>query len=1332
MKRSFKLKYETILYILITLLTTTLSENTKIIITETFQNNSANYFFFQNNDGTIYIAKQAIQSENRQIFSFNPNNNLVENLPSETDPPYLLEKFLWKSKNNEHILIYQTNVQGFIKIKGNNFDIITSLENTMGMNIYDMKFVEINNESGLIVINDISNPNTVLCYISSLSKTNNLFTSPSNFQCEIAFDNIIICFLTENNRLKYFFITNSNDVISNSFMDTEIDIIDKSLLFYTDKTTDNMNHIICYTEQNSFFGCYTISIDIEQFKVDWENKSKIYSNTLIQPTYSLKSISLLDSVAFISYLYNNVGFNIVLLNDVSQQNSELKYHLFSIDDTYTYLDHIVVDGILFILYHDQSVVYIQSFYSFENIYQKGETNTQSIPTFYVPNYISNEQSVNLISLPVEIQDQFTIDGFNIPTVGNYSVLYYYESNDYHYYFKNILNIIPRNCLTTDSTGLMCEICKENYILSEDGNCIDPNDVPDGYYYEPEKGMFYKCAEHCRRCELDSLGMNICTSCNETFILYNNYCVSNCPANVYYSYDLKSCFDNCPDDYITVIYTNNTIVCYSYIEEISNDLPKSEELIEKFELNTTDEQQQIILSTVQNIINNTNNLTNFTSEIYIFQEYFEKIKTISNHNEFIIEEKFVNDIQTIVEKLMSNFNTTLNDFYNYQTTNLLLFKEFNTFITNTNLILTNNSFIKMQSFFRDLLTLLQTKNIPNNSFISAASQSLNSFIQLSIDNNQIHHETNTTFNITLFNESETYQYENSLIINKNTTSISNFLNEQLVLVSKQMEEQSLFFQSPLYSFGTFKLNSNNNKQIKQNNYNIITHKEASLSVVIYNDVSSVNSNTLYNIIIDNKISTLIAIPSSLSNIDNMSYIGIVKYTNSPYINPLLSNKNKLSNNVLSILMFDTNNKEIQIDYSDKIFYIVLPKSHYNVNRCSFINKTTGKLDNKGCVSEELVKYVICKCSHLTDFTLASFDISKLIGDNESIFVDKRFIDSFEIFIHLNKSNAYMFYFYIVFLSFYFGSLIYISCHNKENETSNFFLPENNYTSKHDKVNAYRKYINNKVNEKYNELQLNEISNQQNKNKTNDNEHYVELEQIINSVDDDNEDDLLSEQSSSLSQNSNYLSLITFKIIFSSIFLNEYRPIAIFSKKQLPTISKHNLTILTFTRIIIQICIASFISKIHLSPPYNRFSIETIKNVSIIIFLSDILYSIFEYFLSKKQVDKTYSIVEIEFSKLKIVWRFIVTYLIIVFMTLLNILNTIWLYVYTNIYNVKIDFMIDFSICFIVDYVLYEILIILLKSLMFTKAVRGNKNGCICKIINKILFGLEYVFYKYDID
>ena len=104
---------------------------------------------------------------------------------------------------------------------------------------------------------------------------------------------------------------------------------------------------------------------------------------------------------------------------------------------------------------------------------------------------------------------------------------------------------------------------------------------------------------------------------------------------------------------------------------------------------------------------------------------------------------------------------------------------------------------MQSFFRDLLTLLQTKNIPNNSFISAASQSLNSFIQLSIDNNQIHHETNTTFNITLFNESETYQYENSLIINKNTTSISNFLNEQLVLVSKQMEEQSLFFQSPLY-------------------------------------------------------------------------------------------------------------------------------------------------------------------------------------------------------------------------------------------------------------------------------------------------------------------------------------------------------------------------------------------------------------------------------------------------------------------------------------------------------------------------------------------------------
>ena len=58
------------------------------------------------------------------------------------------------------------------------------------------------------------------------------------------------------------------------------------------------------------------------------------------------------------------------------------------------------------------------------------------------------------------------------------------------------------------------------------------------------------------------------------------------------------------------------------------------------------------------------------------------------------------------------------------------------------------------------------------------------------------------------------------------------------------------------------------------------------------------------------------------------------------------------------------------------------------------------------------------------------------------------------------------------------------------------------------------------------------------------------------------------------------------------------------------------------------------------------------------------------------------------------------------------------------------MIDFSICFIVDYVLYEILIIVLKSLMFTKAVRGNKNGCIYRIISKIVFGLEYAFYKYD--
>ena len=116
-----------------------------------------------------------------------------------------------------------------------------------------------------------------------------------------------------------------------------------------------------------------------------------------------------------------------------------------------------------------------------------------------------------------------------------------------------------------------EKCPSQTFLPDDKEyiCLEKTQE-DNYYLDNQKGIYKKCYNKCKKCEIggDEINNN-CLECKEGFrfindLIYNNNCYIICPENGKLIKEKNICIDECKNDNIYKYEYNN--ICYEHCPE----------------------------------------------------------------------------------------------------------------------------------------------------------------------------------------------------------------------------------------------------------------------------------------------------------------------------------------------------------------------------------------------------------------------------------------------------------------------------------------------------------------------------------------------------------------------------------------------------------------------------------------------------------------------------------------------------------------------------------------------------------------------------------------------
>jgi hypothetical protein len=97
----------------------------------------------------------------------------------------------------------------------------------------------------------------------------------------------------------------------------------------------------------------------------------------------------------------------------------------------------------------------------------------------------------------------------------------------------------------------------------------------------------------------------------------------------------------------------------------------------------------------------------------------------------------------------------------------------------------------------------------------------------------------------------------------------------------------------------------------------------------------------------------------------------------------------------------------------------------------------------------------------------------------------------------------------------------------------------------------------------------------------------------------------------------------------------------------------------------------------------------------------------------------------YEKLKsIIWH-IILYLLLIASFVLGLMNTTWIYLYAQKSNKEIDFIGDFIKMVLIEYLIYEVIILITKSLIFFTIIRTKQITCWKKCLIAFINTLPWV-------
>ncbi len=318
-------------------------------------------------------------------------------------------------------------------------------------------------------------------------------------------------------------------------------------------------------------------------------------------------------------------------------------------------------------------------------------------------------------------------------------------------------------------------------------------------------------------------------------------------------------------------------------------------------------------------------------------------------------------------------------------------------------------------------------VDKNNFVNSISSSSSNMIHLSKLNNEriSNNSSSSLVNIELANAFSLVITEENLnlrkIVEKNSKMWIKYLRKN------EIQNSSQLITSASYT-NEYILNSENIMFLSKN-LSDLRETPAKIGRVLITDSSSISTKELLNdevLKIDkekSEIKIFLPLVYLMSNYSHdIKTLGAILYNKYP----LLSSNNKnVSENVISIKLYNEEVEEISVNNLREPIRIIFKKTETFFNNCMFFNIANNTWDSDQCETVDLglTDYLMCSCRHLTDFTLSNYNPMTIAKDIMAIIHNAQVINGFDVFKYLTWENATVIYIFGGLLIIYFIGLMF---------------------------------------------------------------------------------------------------------------------------------------------------------------------------------------------------------------------------------------------------------------------------------------------------------------------
>ena len=200
-----------------------------------------------------------------------------------------------------------------------------------------------------------------------------------------------------------------------------------------------------------------------------------------------------------------------------------------------------------------------------------------------------------------------------------------------------------------------------------------------------------------------------------------------------------------------------------------------------------------------------------------------------------------------------------------------------------------------------------------------------------------------------------------------------------------------------------------------------------------------------------------------------------------------------------------------------------------------------------------------------------------------------------------------------------------------------------------------------------------------------------------------------------------------LIFLSLFTKEYRAYTLVTDQTDIVMCKTNILTLIIVRLIAGLSICSLFSRCNTKSQDSETYVNRDLAVAFAtILIIEIPFTVFEVLLCKTKIPMKQEEQLKSKEKFKAKLITITIYVIFFIISIFGLLNTTWISLVADEQNASCDFILDFSLNVVMDNLVYEIGILIIKSIIYTFLIKSTKASMLQMCLISFVSALPWVF------